>query len=313
MLNTLMNVRQQSGRRRGRGGGQNRQGGGGRGPESGNRIDNRARGNAPQLLEKYKGLARDAQQAGDRVLMEYYLQFADHYFRVVMESRARQDEQRQPRGEGDQGGQDDGDDNQDGQDDGEDDFGFKVPPRQEQARQEQQRPPRQDRDDRGGREDRPREDRGPREERGQREDRPRDDRPRNDQPREDRPREDRPRQEQRPREDRPYNGNAAFNGNAEQQQRGPQQPRFAEEAEEAPRRRELPPRRDRTTRGEDGGPSSFDTSVLPPAIGVVPANDSEGESLGGLPMGMEGEPIDLPAPKKRGRPKKADAAPASDA
>ena len=285
MLNTLMNVRQQSGRRRGRGGGQNRQGGGGRGPESGNRIDNRARGNAPQLLEKYKGLARDAQQSGDRVLMEYYLQFADHYFRVVMESRTRQDEQRQPRSEGDQSGQDDSDENQDGQDDGEDDFGFKVPPRQEQ-----QRPPRQDRDDRG-----------PREERGQREDRPR-----NDQPREDRPREDRPRQEQRPREDRLYNGNAAFNGNAEQQQRGPQQPRFSEEPEEAPRRRELPPRRDRTTRGEDGGPSSFDTSVLPPAIGGV-------SDVPELPMGMEGEPIDLPAPKKRGRPKKADAAPASEA
>ena len=289
-----MNVRQQSGRRRGRGGGQNRQGGGGRGPESGNRIDNRARGNAPQLLEKYKGLARDAQQAGDRVLMEYYLQFADHYFRVVMESRTRQDEQRQPRGEGDQGGQgDDGDDGQDGQDDGEDDFGFKVPPRQEQ-----QRAPRQDRDDRGPREDRPREDRSQR-----------DDRPREDRPREDRPREDRPRQEQRPREDRPYNGNG--NGNSEQLQRGPQQPRFAEEPEDAPRRRELPPRRDRGARAEDGGPASFDTSVLPPAIGGS-LSEASNDGFGGLPMGVEGEPIDLPAPKKRGRPRK-DATPASEA
>ncbi len=293
MLNTLMNVRQQSGRRRGRGG-QNRQGGGGRGPESGNRIDNRARGNAPQLLEKYKGLARDAQQAGDRVLMEYYLQFADHYFRVVMESRARADEQRQPRGDGDQGGQDDGDDGQDGQDDGEDDFGFKVPPRQD-ARNDQQRP-RQDRDDRA--QPQQQADRGPRDDRSQR-----DDRPRYDPSREDRPR------PERPREDRPYNGNAAFNGNAEQQARGPQQPRFAEEPEEAPRRRELPPRRDRAPRAEDGGPASFDTSALPPAIG----GGETGDSLGGLPMGIEGEPIDLPVPKKRGRPRKADTVPASDA
>jgi hypothetical protein len=53
--------------------------------------------------------------------------------------------------------------------------------------------------------------------------------------------------------------------------------------------------------------------VLPPAIGVAPANDGEGESLGGLPMGMEGEPIELPAPKRRGRPRKDTAAPVEDA
>jgi hypothetical protein len=85
-----MNNRQQSGRRRGRGG-QRPQGGPGR-PEQGNRIDNRARGNASQLLEKYKTLARDAQMQGDRVMTEYYLQFADHYFRVLSESRARFEE-----------------------------------------------------------------------------------------------------------------------------------------------------------------------------------------------------------------------------
>lgn len=305
MLNTLMNVRQQSGRRRGRGG-QNRPGGGnGRGPESGNRIDNRARGNAPQLLEKYKGLARDAQQAGDRVLMEYYLQFADHYFRVVSESRTRADEQRQPRGEGQSGGDGyDGDDGQDGQDDSEDDFGFKLPPRQEQPRPQQQ--PREDRPQQQQREDR-----------GQREDRPRNDQQRGEQQRNERnersdqAREDRPRQEQRPREDRAYNGNGGESYQP-QQQRGPQQPRFAEEAEEAPRRRELPPRRERTPRAEDGGPASFDASVLPPAIGSS-VSEAPGDSLGGLPMGMEGEPIDLPVPKKRGRPRKdAAATPASD-
>lgn len=114
-----MNNRQ-PGRRRGRSG-QRPQGNGGN-RDNGNRIDNRARGNAPQLLEKYKTLARDAQMQGDRVLTEYYLQFADHYFRVVSESRARFEESR-PRRDDWQG--DDGDmsegasDGQDG-DDGDD-------------------------------------------------------------------------------------------------------------------------------------------------------------------------------------------------
>jgi hypothetical protein len=63
------------------------------GQPGGNRQDNRQRGNAAQLLEKYKSMARDAQLAGDRVQSEYYLQFADHYFRVLSESRARFEEQ----------------------------------------------------------------------------------------------------------------------------------------------------------------------------------------------------------------------------
>jgi hypothetical protein len=69
---------------------------------AGNRQDNRQRGNAAQLLEKYKTLARDAQLAGDRVQTEYYLQYADHYFRVLEENRSRYEEQqaqRRPRRE----------------------------------------------------------------------------------------------------------------------------------------------------------------------------------------------------------------------
>ena len=75
----------QNGRRRGRGGGPRTPN---QGPSQGNRQDNRSRGNAAQLLEKYKSLARDAQLQGDRVQTEYYLQFADHYFRVLNENRA---------------------------------------------------------------------------------------------------------------------------------------------------------------------------------------------------------------------------------
>lgn len=84
----------QGGRRRGRGG--QRQGGGGL---PGNRQDQRQRGNAAQLLEKYKSMARDSQLAGDRVQSEYYLQFADHYFRVLSENQRRFDDQRRQRGE----------------------------------------------------------------------------------------------------------------------------------------------------------------------------------------------------------------------
>ena len=64
-----------------------------------NRIDNRARGNAAQMLEKYKKLAQDTQLNGDRVQAEYYLQFADHYFRVLADFRSRQEENRPQRNE----------------------------------------------------------------------------------------------------------------------------------------------------------------------------------------------------------------------
>ena len=70
------------------------QGGGGGGGQQTNRIDSRARGNAPQMLEKYRKLAQDAHLNGDRVTSEYYLQFADHYFRAIADTRVRQEEQR---------------------------------------------------------------------------------------------------------------------------------------------------------------------------------------------------------------------------
>ena len=85
----MNNNRNNNNRRRGRG---NRPQGGGGNPV--NRIDSRARGNAPQMLEKYKKLAQDAQHNGDRVQAEYYLQFADHYYRVLADSRPRQEEGR---------------------------------------------------------------------------------------------------------------------------------------------------------------------------------------------------------------------------
>ena len=100
-----MITNRQGGRRRGRGG----QGGRNLGGQPGNRQDNRQRGNAAQLLEKYKSMARDSQLAGDRVQTEYYLQFADHYFRVLSESRARFEDQN-PRRQRDDDDADDGED-----------------------------------------------------------------------------------------------------------------------------------------------------------------------------------------------------------
>ncbi len=89
-MNNQNNQNNRNNRRRGRG---NRNQSGGNGSQL-NRIDSRARGNAPQMLDKFKKLAQDAQHHGDRVQMEYYLQFADHYFRVIADNKARVDEQR---------------------------------------------------------------------------------------------------------------------------------------------------------------------------------------------------------------------------
>jgi len=135
----LINNRQ-GGRRRGRGGqrGQNL------GGPQGNRQDNRQRGNAAQLLEKYKSLARDSQLAGDRVQTEYYLQYAEHYHRLLGESRARYGEQRRQRGE-------DLDD-----DDGDEEFGDSSDDQGTEASDGDGRPERPQRRDRGRRFDRER-------------------------------------------------------------------------------------------------------------------------------------------------------------
>ena len=127
----------QGGRRRGRGGQRNPNVGG---QPGGNRQDNRQRGNAAQLLEKYKSMARDAQLSGDRVQMEYFLQYAEHYFRVLNENRSRFDEQRKQRG--DDG--DDSDDDQDGAETSSDRDG-------DDQRQDDERPQRRERPERAER------------------------------------------------------------------------------------------------------------------------------------------------------------------
>ncbi|NJM51484.1 MAG: DUF4167 domain-containing protein [Sphingomonadales bacterium] len=87
----MNNNRQSNNRRRGRNNNRSNNNNNRSGFDHQNRIDNRARGNAAQMLEKYKKLASDAQHNDDRVNAEYYHQFADHYFRVLADFRQRQE------------------------------------------------------------------------------------------------------------------------------------------------------------------------------------------------------------------------------
>jgi len=122
------------------------------GGQPGNRQDNRQRGNAAQLLEKYKNMARDSQLAGDRVQTEYYLQFADHYFRVLSENRSRFEDQNPRRGRDDEMDDEDGD--EEFVEAGEELAADERPQRQERAERfsRRERPRREDREERATRE-----------------------------------------------------------------------------------------------------------------------------------------------------------------
>lgn len=281
-----MNNRQGGGRRRGRNNNNNggRPQGNGRGGDQGNRIDSRARGNAAQLLEKYKNMARDAQMSGDRVMTEYYLQFADHYYRVLADTRSRQEEQRARFGDRDDEREPQSQDGGDEADDMDDmdpiDMIGRAPRNRDHQRdgnrdgnREQGRDGQRDgnrRDFNGNRE----QGRDGQREGGQRE-RNRDDRPRDDRPREERNRDEQPRREREPRTDA---GDASEGGDRARLQR-----------------RERPARREPRDDARDDSPIGIDLAVLPPAIGIetpVASNDAASDEA-------------APAPKRRGRPRKA--------
>jgi hypothetical protein len=254
-------------RRRGRG---NRQNNGG---QQLNRIDSRARGNAPQLLEKYRKLAHDAHLNGDRVQAEYYLQFADHYFRVIADQRLRQEEQRATRQDRFPEGGDEGGD--DGEFSGASDFpAFDQPV---YNRREDRAP----REERGSREERaPREDRGNRDDRGSRDDRE-------------------PRSDDEPQDSGEAGGDdAASEGTVFEPAENP----FVRDNREPRGNRGLRPRRDdrrpRRDRDEGDAPAGLDASILPPAIG---AGRDE-------PAAAPEVAEEAPAPRKRTRKPKAEAA-----
>jgi hypothetical protein len=79
-------MKRQRGRNRPGGG----QGGGGGKPGNANRAFDsqgpenlKVRGSAQHIFEKYQQLTRDATGSGDRVLLENYLQHAEHYYRLI--------------------------------------------------------------------------------------------------------------------------------------------------------------------------------------------------------------------------------------
>lgn len=244
-----MNNRQ-SGRRRGRnnnnGSNNNRSQSGGRGGvDQANRIDSRARGNAAQMIEKYRNLARDAQLSGDRVQTEYYLQFADHYFRVLSDFRARQEEKAAANGQErshDRSREIRGVEDFDGHDDS--DFETETPERGESERE-------------GGRDNR---------DRGERRD---EDDNRGNRPQRERGNNRRDRDENRGNRADADEGtdNAATEGADE----------AVEEAAPAPRANRRGPRRARPADADEGS-ASIDSAVLPPAIGRPEPSADAGET-----------------------------------
>lgn len=240
-----MNNNRGNNRRRGRGNNNNRQQGGG---QNVNRIDSRARGNAPQLLEKYRKLAHDAHLNGDRVQEEYYLQFADHYFRVLADQRQRQEESRQPRQDRwQEGGEGEREESEYGSEYASDDYTA------------YDQPHRREREDRAQREDRPQrqDDRPPRGERQERGERPERGERQPDQRRE------------TASEDA---GNEEGGSHEAPEQRSPYEPAENPFVRENRGNRGLKPRReDRRPRRESNdsdndAPQGFDSSILPPAI-----------------------------------------------
>lgn len=76
--------------------------------------DGKVRGTPQQIIDKYQALARDAQVAGDRVAAESYLQFSEHYSRLLGEAQRQQQESRANAERDDSNAQRTGDDGYDG-------------------------------------------------------------------------------------------------------------------------------------------------------------------------------------------------------
>ena len=55
----------------------------------------RNKGNVSQQYNKYLKLAREAFRSGDRIQSEYYYQFTDHYYRIMVELGINFDENSQ--------------------------------------------------------------------------------------------------------------------------------------------------------------------------------------------------------------------------
>ncbi|MEE3501997.1 DUF4167 domain-containing protein [Acidiphilium acidophilum] len=117
-----MNIKRMRGRNNRHGGGGGGGGGGGnfRSFQSGTPLnrnhvfdssgpEQRVRGTAQQLYDKYQQMGRDASSSGDRVLAEAYYQYAEHYFRIISAmNQAQGNHQGGYQGQQTQGGQNGG-------------------------------------------------------------------------------------------------------------------------------------------------------------------------------------------------------------
>jgi Domain of unknown function (DUF4167) len=109
-------MRQGQQNRRGRGRGRKPQNPLARSFES-NGPDVKIRGTASHIAEKYTSLARDALSSGDLITAESYLQYAEHYNRIIMAAQAQFGGQGNQPQDGQNGGVrsrwEDGDDDED--------------------------------------------------------------------------------------------------------------------------------------------------------------------------------------------------------
>jgi len=329
-------MKRQRGRNRPGGGSGGKPGGGGnanRAFDSNGPENLRVRGSAQSIYEKYTQLARDA-GAGDRVLLENYLQHAEHYYRLIrtlqpqrppadiigrdtfasgydidFEDEAIEAQQAASEAAGEAAAA----------------AGEDAQPQQDGFREREGRREERPRDDRA-RDDRPRDDRP-------RDDRPRDDRPRDDRPREFRDRDDRPREggrEFRDREGRPDRGEFRSEGGGQtrgerDRDRGPRPERFERDR---PREGRFGERGDRPEgrfgeRGREDAPAREATEAdASPAPGVEAPADEDGRMLrdeeGGLSPApaflqaatpAEGEPRAPRARRRRTRPEMEGEAP----
>lgn len=72
--------------------------------------DGKVRGTPQQIIDKYQALARDAQVSGDRVAAESFLQYSEHYTRILGEAQRQQMENRYQGGDREDGPQNQRDD-----------------------------------------------------------------------------------------------------------------------------------------------------------------------------------------------------------
>ena len=249
-----------------------------------NGPDVKVRGTAMHVAEKYMSLARDAQSSGDIVAAENYLQHAEHYNRIVMTAQAQFQQAQQPQS---RDGEDNYDDSQNngrgprdrfdyngdgGRDDDEGDRFDSTEEEQSRSFQPQARQsqPRQD-------------DRGPRGPRGDRQAQSNDRGDRGDRS-----------------QDRGPDRNQDRGGDRQQDQRRDGGDRYDRRPERAAR--DEGSDNGRRDESEDRGEADVERAAAQPSTGAMPSEAPQQDAAGDA----EAPPVR----RRRGRPPRAESAPA---